>query len=39
LSSTATVAPDPANKRIFVRFRDANGVTRGSTSVAVTSLQ
>jgi hypothetical protein len=39
LSSTATVAPDPAHKRIFVRFRDANGVTRGSTSVAVTSLQ
>ena len=39
LSSTATVAPDPANKRIFVRFRDSGGVTRGSTSVAVTSLQ
>jgi hypothetical protein len=26
---------DPANNRIFVRFKDANGVTRGATSVAV----
>jgi hypothetical protein len=26
---------DPANNRIFVRFKDGNGVTRGSTSVAV----
>ena len=26
---------DPAANRIFVRFRDAGGVTRGSTSVAV----
>jgi uncharacterized delta-60 repeat protein len=26
---------DPANHRIFVRFRDASGVTRGATSVAV----
>ena len=29
------ISPDLANKRIFVRFRDAGGVTRGSTSVAV----
>jgi hypothetical protein len=28
-----TIAPDPANNRIFVRFSDA--VERGSTSVAV----
>jgi hypothetical protein len=26
---------DPANVRLFVRFTDASGVTRGSTSVAV----
>lgn len=26
---------DPANNRIFVRFKDASGTTRGSTSVAV----
>jgi hypothetical protein len=26
---------DPATRRIFVRFRDAGGTTRGSTSVAV----
>ena len=26
---------DPANNRIFVRFKDASGVTRGATSVAV----
>jgi hypothetical protein len=26
---------DPAKNRVFVRFKDENGVTRGSTSVAV----
>ena len=31
----AAVAFDPAKNRIFVRFEDANGVTRGATSVAV----
>ena len=30
---------DPANNRIFVRFKDAGDVTRGSTSVAVRTLQ
>jgi hypothetical protein len=37
-ASTPTFVPDPANKRVFVRFRDSSGVTRGSTSVAVTNL-
>ncbi len=32
---SAPITPDPATKRIFVRFKDANGVVRGSTSVAV----
>ncbi|PYN98559.1 MAG: hypothetical protein DMD91_14845 [Candidatus Rokuibacteriota bacterium] len=31
------VAFDPANNRIVVRFTDVGGVTRGSTSVAVTT--
>lgn len=26
---------DPANNRVFVRFRDSAGVVRGATSVAV----
>ena len=29
---------DPANNRVFVRFQDAGGVTRGSTSVAVETI-
>lgn len=33
VTGSGTVAPDPANNRIFVRFSDA--VERGSTSVAV----
>ena len=33
----AQIPPSPANKRIFIRFKDAGGVTRGSSSVAVTT--
>lgn len=33
--ANGSVAFDPANNRIFVRFKDAGNVTRGSTSVAV----
>ena len=32
---TDTVALDPANNRVFVRFTDASGQIRGSTSVAI----
>ena len=35
VTGSGAVAFDPANNRIFVRFEDGSGVTRGSTSVAV----
>ena len=35
IQGTGFIPFDPANIRIFVRFKDAGGVTRGATSVAV----
>ena len=37
VTGTGHVPFDPANNRIFVSFTDVGGVTRGSTSVAVTT--
>jgi hypothetical protein len=36
-NSTGAITANPANSRIFLRFKDSLGVTRGSTSVAVTT--
>jgi hypothetical protein len=35
INASSAVALDPANSRIFLRFKDAGGVSHGSTSVAV----
>jgi hypothetical protein len=35
VNASAAIPLDAANSRIFVRFKDANGVSHGSTSVAV----
>ena len=35
LTAAAPIALDPANSRIYVRFKDSGGVSHGSTSVAV----
>ena len=37
-TATDTIAADPANTRIFVRFTDTTGVVRGATSVAVQTV-
>jgi hypothetical protein len=38
VSASSTVAFDPTNNRIFVRFTDSTGAVRGETSVAVESM-
>jgi photosystem II stability/assembly factor-like uncharacterized protein len=35
VSASGAIPFDPANNRVFVRFKDPGGVTRGATSVAV----
>jgi hypothetical protein len=37
LRASELVPFDPANARVFVRFKDTNAVVRGSTSVAITT--
>ena len=38
-SATETIALDPANTRVFLRFSDELGEIRGATSVAVENTQ
>lgn len=35
ITASEDIVLDPANKRVFVRFRDSTGIVRGATSVAV----
>ena len=37
ITSTGSIKANPGVNRIFLRFKDVAGVTRGSTSVAVTA--
>ncbi|PHS23606.1 MAG: hypothetical protein COA84_10810 [Robiginitomaculum sp.] len=34
-NATGDIPTDPANTRIFIRFKDANGVVRGATNFAI----
>jgi hypothetical protein len=38
VNGAGNVPLDPANNRVFVRFKDGGGVTRGATSVAVRTV-
>ena len=38
VNGNGTVTPNAATHRVFVRFKDGGGVTRGSTSVAVQTI-
>ena len=38
VNGSGVIPFDPAHNRIFVRFKDGGGVTRGSTSVAVQTV-